>query len=136
MQTGTQKAVLPGREIWTGRIMSGLAAAFLLLDGLMKLAQPAPVVEATVHQLGFPAGTILVMGILLLASTAVYMIPRTAVLGAILLTAYLGGAVAAQVRVGNPLFRETLFPVYIAALVWGGLYLRERRLRTLVPVRK
>jgi hypothetical protein len=136
MQTGTQTAALPGKEIWTGRVMSGLAAAFLLLDGLMKLARPAPVVEATVHQLGFPSGTILVMGMLLLISTTVYMMPRTAMLGAILLTAYLGGAVAAQVRVGDPLFRETLFPVYIAALVWGGLYLRERRLRTLVPIRK
>lgn len=135
MQTATPKAVLPGKEIWTGRVMSGLAATFLLLDAVMKLAQPAPVVEATVHQLGFPAGTIPGIGVVLLLATFVYMIPRTAVLGAILLTGYLGGAIAVQVRVGHPVFSETLFPLYVAALVWGGLYLRERRLRALVPAR-
>lgn len=135
MKTGTQQTALPGKEIWTGRVMSGLATAFLLLDAMMKLAKPAPVVEATVHQLGFPAGTIAGIGMILLVSTFVYMIPRTAMLGAILLTGYLGGAIAVQVRVGHPLFSETLFPVYLAALVWGGLYLRDRRLRALVPVR-
>ena len=121
-------------SLWTGRILGALSTLFLLMDGVMKLIKSAPVVEATVR-LGYPESVIQSLGILLLACTILYAIPRTSILGAILLTGYLGGAVAANVRVGNPLFSHTLFPVYVALLVWGGLYLRDRRLRGLIPVR-
>jgi hypothetical protein len=122
------------RSQWTGRILSALSTLFLLMDGVMKLMKPAPVVEATVH-LGYPENVIQGLGIVLLVCTILYAIPRTSILGAILLTGYLGGAVAANVRVGNPLFSHILFPVYVALLVWGGLYLRDRRLRELIPLR-
>ena len=121
--------------LWAGRIMSALAALFLLMDGVMKLAKPAPVVEATV-ELGYRESVIFGLGIVLLFCVVLYVIPRTSILGAIMLTGYLGGAVAAQVRVGHPLFSHTLFPVYVAALVWGGLFLREARLRALIPLRR
>jgi hypothetical protein len=111
--------------------MSGLPAAFLLLDGIMKLVKPAPVVEATVR-LGYPESVILGLGVVLLASTILYLIPRTTVLGAILLTGYLGGAVASHVRAGDGLFPIT-FPVVIGALLWSGLYVRDDRLRSLIP---
>ena len=101
----------------------------------MKLVKPAPVVEATVR-LGYPESVILGLGIVLLACTALYLIPRTSILGAVLLTGYLGGAVATHVRVGNPLFSHVLFPTYLGALIWGGLYLREDRLRALIPLRR
>ena len=120
--------------LWTGRIMSGLPVLFLLMDGVMKLAKPEPVVKATV-ELGFSESVIVPLGIVLLASVILYVIPRTAVLGAILLTGYLGGAIATHVRVGNPLLSHTLFPVYVAALLWGGLYLRDARVRALMPFR-
>lgn len=119
--------------LWTSYIVSVLPSLFLLLDGVMKLVKPAPVVEATV-KLGYPENTIVGMGIVLLVSTILYLIPRTAVLGAILLTGYLGGAVATHVRVGDSLF-TILFPVIFGGLIWGGLYLRDERLRALVPLR-
>ena len=97
--------------------------------------KPAPVVEGTV-QLGYPESVLLGLGIVLLTCTVLYMIPRTAILGAILLTGYLGGAIATHVRVGSPLFSHTLFPVYVALLIWGGLYLRDDRLRSLIPLRR
>jgi len=115
--------------------MSALAALFLLMDGIMKLVKPPPVVEATV-QLGFPESVIFGLGIVLLLCVILYVIPQTSILGAIMLTGYLGGAVATHVRVGHPLFSHTLFPVYFAALVWGGLFLREARLRALIPLRR
>jgi len=117
---------------WIGLVMSGLPALFLLVDGVMKLFKPAVVVDTTV-QLGFPEPVILPLGLALLASTALYLVPRTAVLGAILLTGYLGGAVATHVRVGNPLFTHILAPTYFAAFIWGGLVLRDARLRILLP---
>lgn len=120
--------------LWVGRIMSSLSVLFLLLDGVMKLVKPAPVVEAT-SRLGFPESALTGVGIALLACTILYLIPRTAVLGAILLTGYLGGAVATQVRAGSSLF-ETLFPAIFGALVWGGLFLHEGRLRELIPMRR
>ena len=119
-------------RLWAGRIMSALPALFLLIDGIMKLVKPAIVVETTV-KLGYPESVILGLGIVLLACTILYLIPRTAVLGAILLTGYLGGAVATHVRVGEELF-PIIFPLIIGALLWGGLYLRNERLRSLVPV--
>jgi hypothetical protein len=128
-------ASLSKGRLWTGRIMSGLPALFLLIDAVGKLLRPAPVVEGTV-QLGYPESVILGLGIVLLICTILYLIPRTAILGAILLTGYLGGAVATHVRVGSPLFSHILFPVYVAVLVWGGLFLREERLRALIPLRR
>ena len=120
--------------LWGGRVMSGPPALFLLMDGAMKLVKPAPVVTATV-ELGYPESVIVPLGVVLLASTVLYLVPRTAVLGAILLTAYLGGAVATHLRVGNPVLTHTLFPVFFGALLWGGLSLRDTRLRALVPLR-
>jgi hypothetical protein len=119
---------------WGGRVMCGLPALFLLVYGAMKLVKPAPVVTATV-ELGYPESVIVPLGVVLLASTVLYLVPRTAVLGAILLTAYLGGAVATHLRVGNPMLTHTLFPVFFGALLWGGLYLRDARLRALLPLR-
>ena len=122
------------KMIWTGRILSVLSALFLLFDGAMKLVKPTPVVEATTR-LGFPESALTGVGIVLLACTILYLIPRTAVLGAILLTGYLGGAVATQVRAGSSTF-EALFPAIFGALVWGGLFLQDGRLRALIPVRR
>lgn len=113
--------------------MSTLPALFLLLDGAMKLIKPEPVVSATV-ELGYSETVIVPLGVVLLACTILYLIPRTAVLGAILLTGYLGGAVATHVRAGQGPF-EILFPVIFGALLWGGLVLRDDRLRTLIPLR-
>lgn len=120
--------------IWTGRIMSWLPALFLLVDAVMKLIKPAPVVEATVG-LGYPESVIVGLGIVLLASTILYLIPSTAILGAILLTGYLGGAVATHVRVRAGWF-AILFPVVFGILLWGGLYFRDARMRVLLPVRQ
>jgi hypothetical protein len=114
--------------------MSALPALFLVMDGIMKLMKPEFVVKATV-QLGYPESVIVLLGIVVLVCVILYVIPRTTVLGAILLTGYLGGAVATHVRVGDPLFSHALFPVYFARLLWGGLYLREERLRALIPLR-
>src|SRR5437764_11651431 len=121
------------RMLWAGRILSGLPALFLLFDGAMKLVKPRFVVDATV-QLGYPESVILGLGIVLLACTALYLIPRTSVLGAILLTGYLGGAVATHVRLWEGWF-PVLFPVIFGAVLWFGLYLRDARLRALVPMR-
>jgi hypothetical protein len=131
MESNTQTYVSNGR-LWGGRIMSWLPALFLLIDGVMKLFKPAVVVEATV-KLGYPENTILPIGIVLTVCTILYLIPRTAVLGAILLTGYLGGAVATHVRVGEGLFPVS-FPIIFGVLLWGGLYLRNNRLRTLIPI--
>ena len=132
--SATQMAPVSKWRLWAGRIMSALPALFLLMDGVMKLAKPEFVVKATV-QLGYPESVILGLGIVVLVCVILYIVPRTAVLGAILLTGYLGGAVATHVRVGDPLFSHSLFPVYFAVLLWGGLYLREERLRALIPFR-
>jgi hypothetical protein len=124
------------KALWTGRILSGLVAFFLLVDAGFKLIRPlpAPAVEAF-EKLGYPVEFAAGIGVLLLACVAVYLIPRTSILGAILLTGYLGGAVASHVRVGDPWFSHALFPVYVGLLVWGGLYLREARLRAAIPLR-
>ena len=115
--------------------MSTLSALFMLMDAVMKLAKPAMVVEATV-QLGYPESVIFGLGLVLLVCVILYVVPRTSILGALLLTGYLGGAVASNLRVGHPLFSHILFPVYVAVLLWGGIYLREPRLRALIPVRQ
>ena len=134
MPSDTQTAPVSKKMLWTGRIMSALVVLFLLMDGVMKLVNPAPVVEG-MTKLGYPLSLTSVIGIVLLVCVAVFAIPRTSVLGAILLTGYLGGAVASQLRVGLPWFSNVLAPVYIGALIWGGLFLRDRRLRALSPVR-
>ena len=120
------------KQLWAGRVLSGLAVLFLLFDAIGKLMQPVQVIEGTT-QLGWPASVILPLGIIQVICLILYLFPRTSVLGAILWTGYLGGAVATHVRLGNPLFSHILFPTYIAALLWGGLWLRDRRLRALVP---
>ena len=121
-------------KLWIGRILSGLAVLFLLWDSAMKLITP-PVVLESFERLGYPDGVAIGIGLLQLVCLAVYVIPRIFVLGAILLTGYLGGAVATHVRVGDPLFTHVLFPAYLGAMLWGGLYLRDDRLRKLVPLR-
>jgi len=121
------------KALWAGRIMTGLGAAFLLFDGTFKLLASPEAVEGTT-QLGYPASVLLGLGILQLTLLAIYLVPRTAVLGAVLWTGYLGGAVATHVRVENPLFSHVLFPVYIGLLLWGGLWLRDRRLQVLLPL--
>ena len=118
------------KRIWAGRILSFLPALFLIFDAVMKLFKPAFVVEATV-KLGYPERVIVGLGVVLLACTLIYLIPRTAVLGAILLTGYLGGAVATHVRAEQGWF-EILFPVVLGILLWSGLVLRDDRVRTLI----
>jgi hypothetical protein len=118
-----------------GAIMSSLAILFLLFDALTKVMGASQSVEASV-QLGYPASLVPVIGIILLVCVIAYAVPATSITGAILLTGYLGGAAATQLRVENPLLTHTLFPVYLGALIWGGLLLREERLRALVPLRR
>ena len=125
--------VISSKHLWGGRIMSALPALFLLVDGAMKLFKPPVVVEATVR-LGYPESVIVAIGLVLLGSTLLYILPRTATLGAVLLTGYLGGAVATHVRAGTGLF-NILFPVFFGGLLWGGLWLRDRGLRELLPLR-
>jgi hypothetical protein len=134
-RSDTHTAAISKGILWTGRTMSALPALFLFVDGIGKLVKPAPVVEGTV-QLGYPESVLLGLGLVLITCTVLYVIPRTAVLGAILLTGYLGGAIATHVRVGSPLFSHILFPVYVAVLIWVGLYLRDERLRALIPLRR
>jgi hypothetical protein len=133
----TQVHSAPGRDyrLWIGWVMSGLAIAFLLMDATMKLLALPVVLEASAP-LGFAGPDMArALGTVLLICTLVYVAPRTALLGAVLLTGYLGGAVATQVRVGNPLFSHVLFGVYLGVMLWGGLYLRSARLRELFPLR-
>jgi hypothetical protein len=132
-RSGQPLTVSPGR-LWIGRVLSTLPVLFMLMDGVMKLMKPDFVVKATV-QLGYPENVIAPLGIIVLICTILYAVPRTAVLGAILLTGYLGGAVATHVRGGDPLFSHILAPVYFAVILWIGLYLREPRLSRLVPLR-
>jgi hypothetical protein len=122
--------VISSRARWAGRAVSGLVAAFLLFDAVLKLVKPPFVVEGTV-KLGYPAEVIVPLGVVLLVSTLLYLVPRTSPFGAVLLTGYLGGAIATHVRVGDPLASHVLFPVYVAVMVWGGLWLRDPRLRAL-----
>jgi len=123
------------RRLWAGRILSGLAVVFLAFDCTIKLLRLAPALEGTV-QLGFPAGVLVPLGIVQLVCLVLYLIPGSAVLGAVLWTGYLGGAIATHVRLGNPLFTHVLFPIYVAILIWGGLYLRDGRLRAIFPLRQ
>jgi hypothetical protein len=122
-------------RLWTGCILSILPALFLLLDGVMKLMKPEIVVKTTV-EIGYQENIIVPLGIVLLICTVLYLIPQTSALGAVLLTGYLGGAVATNARIGSPLFSHILFPVYIGVLLWGGLFLRDPRVSALIPFRR
>jgi hypothetical protein len=123
------------KALWSGYVLSALPTLFLLVDSVMKLLKLEVVVKATV-QLGYPESVIVGLGIVLLVCVVLYVVPRTSVLGAILLTGYLGGAVATHIRIGDPLFTHVLFPVYLGVLIWGGLFLRESRLRQLMPLQE
>jgi hypothetical protein len=127
------EGVISSKRLWGSRILSGLPALFLLMDAGMKLFKPPFVVQATL-QLGYPESTIVGIGVTLLVCTLLYIVPRTSFLGAVLLTGYLGGAVASNVRAGTPLF-NILFPIILAGLIWGGLWLRDRRLQEVFPLR-
>ncbi len=117
--------------IWTGRVLSSLAVLFLAMDATMKVLQVPAAIEGT-QKVGYPAGVVFPLGIVQFACLAAYLVPRTRILGAILWTGYLGGAVATHVRLGNPLFTHVLAPVYVAIFLWGGLCLRDGRLRSVV----
>ncbi len=133
MQAEIQSAAPAKGLLWTGRILSVLAALFMLFDGVGHLLKPAPVVQAFA-QLEFPLRLSVCLGVIQLICVALYIVPRTAVLGAVLLTGYLGGAVAIHMRVGNPVF-ECIFPIIIGIFFWAGLLLRDVQLRALFPVR-
>jgi DoxX-like protein len=133
MRSSTKHSQVSPKVLWAGRIISALAVLFLLFDGVQKLLETSEVVDITVR-LGYPESIIVNLGIVLIASTVIYMIPRTTVLGAILLTGYLGGAVATHVRTDGPLF-SIVFPVILGLLIWGGPYLRDKRLRAIIPLR-
>jgi hypothetical protein len=120
---------------WAGWSMSGLTVLFLLMDGVTKLMMIGPVVEAT-KELGYPLGLVRPIGIIALVCAVLYAIPRTAVLGAIIITGLLGGAIASKLRLEEPLFSQVLFGAYVGVLAWGGLYLRDGRLRALFPMRR
>jgi hypothetical protein len=122
---------------WTGYVMSGLVILFLLFDGGIKLV-PLEIVTQTSGEIGLPtdASFARLLGVLTLIGVVLYAVPQTAVLGAILLTGYMGGAIATHLRIDSPLVSHTLFGVYLGLLIWGGLYLREPRLRALIPFRR
>jgi hypothetical protein len=122
-----------GKRLWAGRVMTILAVLFLLFDSIGKIIKVRPVVEGTIR-LGYSEDVLPAIGIVLLVCTIIFVVPRTSVLGAIPLTGYLGGAVATHVRIASPLFSHVLFPIYVSCFIWGGLYLRENRLHTLIPI--
>lgn len=125
-----QTAPVSKKMLWAGWVLSALPVLLLLFSGVMKLVKPPAVVEG-LGQFGYPESLALALGIVEIACTVLYAIPQTAVLGAILLTGYLGGATATHVRIGDPFF----MPILVGVLIWGGLYLRDARLRALVPLR-
>lgn len=135
MNEPSTSLIISKKRLWVGRIITILPALFLVFDAVMKIVNITPVVEA-MTKLGFPTNLAPTLGIITLVCVALYLFPRTAVLGAILLTGFLGGAVATHVRVGDPLFSHILFPAYIGILIWVGLFLRDTRVAKLIPIRK
>ena len=131
-ETGVSK---PARI--TGRILSGIVIVFMLFDGAIKLV-PWPIVTETMDKMGYGSSETLArsLGLITIVCTLLYSVPPTSILGAILLTGYLGGAIASHVRIGSPLFTHTLFGLYLGLMVWGGLYLRDGNLRALLPFRR
>jgi hypothetical protein len=130
MQSKNQPPPVAKRTLWVGYILSALPVLLLLFSAILKLMKPAQVVEGFAHY-GFPENLIFKLGILEIFCTALYLIPRTSVLGALLLTGYLGGATVTNVRIGE----SFMIPVILGVLVWGGLYLRDQRVRALIPLR-
>lgn len=120
--------------LWTGRVLTGLFALFMLGASIAPKLLHLPVVEETMAQLGWPAGYGLMIGLIEFACLVLYLIPRTSLLGAVLMMGLLGGAMATQIRAGNPLFSHILFSLYLGLFMWGGLWLRDPRLRALFPV--
>lgn len=135
MSNAGHPSSVPKNRLITSYVLTGLVALFLAFDTIMKVLMLAPAVQATT-ELGYPVNTILPIGLVEVVCLGLYLGPRTSVLGAVLLTGYLGGAIATHVRAGSPLASHTLFPIYVAAMVWGGIYLREARLRDLLPIRR
>jgi len=137
MTTIAETAPVPKPARWLGRVLSGLVILFLLFDGAIKLV-PWPVVTETMDRIGYGSSESLArtLGVITVACTVLYAIPPTSILGAILLTGYLGGAMASHLRIGSPLFTHTLFGFYLGLMVWGGLWLRDRSLRALIPFRR
>lgn len=133
MQAVSQPVPVSGASQWAGRILSGLVIVFLLFDGIVKLV-PLDIVIETSGQLGIPGSLARTLGVLTLVCAILYAIPQTSVLGAILLTGYLGGAIYVHLRAGSPLFTHLLFGVYLGLMAWGGLYLRDPRVRALIPL--
>jgi hypothetical protein len=127
---------MPGKLTYrAGVTLSVFAVLFLIFDGVIKLFD-LEMVRQSMAELGYPVGIAVGIGLLELTCLALYVVPRTSVLGAVLLTGYLGGAIATHLRIGNPLFSHVLFPTYVAALIWGGLFLRDHRLRAFLPLRQ
>jgi DoxX-like family len=135
MESSAQSAPVSNKRLWAGRIMSALPVLFLLFDGVIHIMRIPPVVEAFA-KLGYSISLAIPLGIIEIVCIVLYVIPRTSVLGAVLLTGYLGGAVATNLRTGAPFFSNVLFPVYVGVLLWGGLYLRDNALRAVFPVRR
>jgi hypothetical protein len=135
MKTQIETDRVSKKKLWVSRIMIAVPVLFMLIDGITKLMMIPPVMEAS-KRLGFQPNIIPVIGIILLVCTIFYLIPRTSILGAVLLTGYLGGAVVTNLRIESPLFSNTLFPVYFGILIWGGLYLKDSRLSNIFPLRK
>jgi hypothetical protein len=135
MQYGSQAVPISKGQLWTGRVLSGIAVLFMLFDTVIH-AMRGPQVVQGFAQLGFPLSIAIPLSTVEFIGIVLYVIPRTSALGAILLTGYLGGAVAAQVRIGAPLLGFVLAPVYVALFLWGGLYLRDERVRALIPLRR
>jgi hypothetical protein len=134
MQSAAQPGAVSKKSLWTGRVLSGLVAAFMAFDAVIHLLRPVPVVVAFA-KLGYPLRLAVTLGIIELVCVLLYVTPRTSILGAILLTGYLGGAIATQLPTSNSIFGEILFPFYVGVIAWGGIYLRDERLRTLIPWR-
>src|SRR6202790_1824361 len=137
MSTIAEAASVSRPALWLGRVLSGLVIVFMLFDGAIKLV-PWPVVTETMDRIGYGSSETLArtLGVITMASTLLYAIPPTSIVGAILLTGYLGGAMASHLRIGSPLLSHTLFGLYLGLMVWGGLWLRDRNLRTLIPFRR
>ena len=134
METSNQNLTVSKSALWTGRILSGIAVLFMLFDGTIHLMVIQPVVDSFT-QMGYPVSISRSLGIIELTCVILYLIPKTSFLGVVLLTGYLGGAVSAQARIDAPFFSTEIFPVYIGILAWGGLYLRDLKLRSIFPFR-
>jgi hypothetical protein len=137
MPVTPETATVSNSARWTGRVLSGLVIVFLLFDGAIKLV-PWPIVTETMDKMGYGSSEAMArsLGIITIVCTLLYSVPPTSILGAILLTGYLGGAMASHVRIDSPLFTHTLFGFYLGVMVWGGLWLRDPDLRRLIPFRR